>query len=72
MPKKPRQKWRVLPDFPNYEINQYGDVREVATQARLKSTEQFQKHYYWLDAGMGIIRIKDRNDLLASIPEFSF
>lgn len=71
MPGKTRQKWRVLPDFPRYEINQYGDVRDAYTKKRLILRESLGRPWYPLRKDH-MVWIKSPNDLLATIPEFSF
>ena len=71
MPSKTRQKWKILPDFPLYEINQYGDVRHADTKLRLIRREQLGRQWYPLRKD-SLIWIKSPNDLLATIPEFSF
>lgn len=72
MPKRSRAKWRILPDFTQYEINQFGDVRYKETKAVMTPKEQFGKHWYQLQKRDGVVYLRHRNELLATIPEFSF
>lgn len=41
------REWRVIPDFPKYEINSDGDVRNVRTKRVLRETEKKDGTFYY-------------------------
>lgn len=61
--------WRVIPNYPLYEMNQRGDVRHVSGGADLISTRLAENYWYTLQRGSALYSIEVLDLIKLTFPE---